>query len=289
MRSTLRGAALLPVLLSFPLAACAQTVNYPNIEGPRYEGRHAIPDPDPVLRVVTFNVKWGKQVDAVIELLRTTKELRDADLVFLQEMSSEGVEQVASALGYDYVYYPAVHHPVARQDFGNAVLTRWPIVEDRKIVLPERHRFRNMQRIAVGATVAIAGTPVRAYCLHLETPAGIEGPQRRHQVEAVLADAAAYPRVIVAGDFNNRTQVGALLKRAGYAWLTERIGHTISVFSWDHIFVRGLELRAPGSVGVVRVTHGASDHRPVWAELTLAQSSAAGLDAGWPESAVRKP
>jgi endonuclease/exonuclease/phosphatase family metal-dependent hydrolase len=274
-RARLLAATLLAVTAGVPLFACAHTINYSSPSGPRYAGHHAVPDPDPVLRVVTFNVKWGKQVDRVVELLRETPSLRDADLVFLQEMGPEGVERIAGALGYDYVYYPAVHHPVARQDFGDAILTRWPIAEDRKIVLPERNRFRNMQRIAVAATVTVAGTPVRVYCVHLETPAGIEAPQRRHQAETVLADAAPFPRVIVAGDFNNRNQVGPLFTRAGYTWLTERVGHTISVFSWDHIFVRGLALRAPGRVGVQKETRGASDHHPVWAELTLGASLAA--------------
>jgi endonuclease/exonuclease/phosphatase family metal-dependent hydrolase len=271
-----RALPLAALLACAPLAACAQTINYTSPAGPRYAGRHAVADPDPVLRVVTFNVKWGKEVDRVVALLRGAAELRDADLVFLQEMGPDGVEKVARALGYDYVYYPAVHHPVARQDFGDAVLTRWPIASDRKIVLPELHRFRNMQRIAVAATVTIAGVPVRVYCVHLETPVGIEAPQRRHQVEAVLADAAAYPRVIVAGDFNNRNQVGPLFEKAGYTWLTERAGHTISVFSWDHIFTRGLTLRAPGRVGVTRDNRGASDHHPVWAELALPASSSPG-------------
>jgi len=302
------------------LAGCAHAVNYPDPEGPRFEGRHAVPDPDPVLRIVTFNVKWGRRVDRVIDLLRETKALRDADLVCLQEMDPRGVERLAAALGYDYVYYPAAYHPRARQDFGNALLTRWPVLEDRKIVLPELHRFRRMQRIAVGATVAVGGTRVRAYCVHLETATAIEGPQRRHQVEAVLADAARYERVIVAGDFNNRKQVGALFTKAGYDWPTRRIGSTLSLWSWDHIFTRGLPLRAPGRVGVVKDTRGASDHRPVWAELIVEgvgtagrlrpcarthrrpgpgtprlprarvqSDSAPALKAGWPPSAVRNP
>ena len=290
MRCPTRAGALplAAVLACAPLAACAQTINYASPAGPRYTGHHAAADPDPVLRVVTFNVKWGKEVDRVVELLRTAAELRDADLVFLQEMGPEGVEKVAGALGYDYVYYPAVHHPVAKQDFGDAVLTRWPIAADRKIVLPELHRFRKMQRIAVAATVTIAGTPVRVYCVHLETPVGIEGPQRRHQVEAVLADAAAYPRVIVAGDFNNRNQVGPLFEKAGYEWLTEDVRGTISLWTWDHIFVRGLALRGPGRVGVVRDTRGASDHHPVWAELAPPQSAGRVPAKGdRPASAVR--
>lgn len=271
------------------LTGCAHTINYLDPQGPRFEGRHAVPDPDPTLRVVTFNVEWGKKVDRVIDLMRTTPSLRDADLMCLQEMDPRGVERLAAALGYDYVYYPAVFHPRAHQDFGNALLTRWPILEDRKIVLPERNRFRDMQRIAVGATVAVAGLPVRAYCTHLETASGIEAPQRRHQVEALLADAAPFERVILAGDLNNRDQVGRLFTRAGYQWLTKDVGHTILLWSWDHIFARGFTLRAPGSAGVVKDAKGASDHRPVWADLAPLQRDADAPSAGRPASAQRNP
>src|SRR5262245_17259052 len=141
-----RGA--LVVAAALVLAGCANVTNYLDPQGPRYEGKHAVPDPDPVLRVVTFNVEWGKRIDRLAELLREPP-LRDADLVCLQEMDPRGVERVAATLGYDYVYYPAVFHPRAHQDFGNALLTRWPVLEDRKLILPERNRFRDMQRAAV--------------------------------------------------------------------------------------------------------------------------------------------
>jgi endonuclease/exonuclease/phosphatase family metal-dependent hydrolase len=259
------AAAAAPLLAA--LAGCAHALNYTDPAGPRYTGRHAVADPDPVLRVVTWNVEWGREVERVAEQLRTQPPLRDADLVFLQEMDPRGVERLAAELGYDYVYYPAAYHPRARQDFGNAVLTRWPVLEERKLVLPELNRFRRMQRAAVAVTVAMGGVRVRAYSVHLDTPAGIDGLQRRHQVQALLADAAPYEHVIMAGDFNNRRQVSGIMEAAGYDWLTPNVGHTVRLWSWDHVFVRGLALSAPGRVGALRDRHGASDHRPVWAEL----------------------
>jgi endonuclease/exonuclease/phosphatase family metal-dependent hydrolase len=56
-----------------------------------------------------------------------------------------------------------------------------------------------------------------------------------------------------------------VLTRAGYRWTTELAGPSIPVFSWDHIFVRGLAPADPASVGVVARVHGASDHHAVWA------------------------
>ena len=73
-----------------------------------------------------------------------------------------------------------------------------------------------------------------------------------------------------------------LLTRAGYTWLTEHVGRTEVIWSWDHLFVRGLALAAPGRVGRLRDVRGASDHHPVWAELELAAPAALSPSAARP-------
>ncbi len=84
-------------------------------------------------------------------------------------------------------------------------------------------------------------------------------------MQTILADAARFTGpVVIAGDFNSYG-IGVFLERHGYRWLTRDIGPTISFFTWDHIFVRGLAPAGQGRAGVVRANHGASDHRPVWA------------------------
>jgi len=250
--------------------ACASTTNYPDPAGPRYSGVHtkASTPRESGLRVVTFNVKYGRQAAAAAELLKTEPRLAGADVIALQEMDEASTELIARALAMNYVYYPAALHPVARKNFGNAVLSRWPLEDDVKIPLPHRGRLRKSLRIAVGATMRIPGRePVRVYSVHLETPAGISGRSRRDQAEAILADAAGHARVIVAGDFNSRG-ILELFERTGFRWLTRRIGPTISRFSWDHVAVKGLKLRDCASVGTVPGARKVSDHRPVWADLT---------------------
>jgi endonuclease/exonuclease/phosphatase family metal-dependent hydrolase len=93
--------------------------------------------------------------------------------------------------------------------------------------------------------------------------------QREEQIDVVLADAAMTPcPVVIAGDFNSKG-IGRYLERKGFAWPTEKVGSTITVFSWDHIFTRGLGVPDSDVAGKVRDIHGASDHRPVWARLKL--------------------
>jgi endonuclease/exonuclease/phosphatase family metal-dependent hydrolase len=110
---------------------------------------------------------------------------------------------------------------------------------------------------------------VRVYSVHLETPAGLGPGGRRDQARVILADAAGYERVIVAGDFNGQGAAQDVFVPGGLFWVTRGIGRTIARFSWDHIFVRGF--RPPPdcrSAGTVPNAFKASDHLPVWAVLS---------------------
>jgi endonuclease/exonuclease/phosphatase family metal-dependent hydrolase len=260
-----RSLALAAVVLA---AGCASARNYPDPSGPRFAKVLAAPATASAgLRVVTFNIKYGREAAAAAALLQSDPRLAGADVIALQEMDEASTEVIARALSMNYVYYPASKHPVAGKNFGNAVLSRWPLEDDVKLVLPHIGRLRKGQRIAVGATMRIPGRePVRVYSVHLETPVSISGEGRRDQAEAILADADRHPRVIIAGDFNSRGILNMFAGR-GYQWLTRRVGRTISRFSWDHIAVKGLALRDCASVGALATARKVSDHRPVWADL----------------------
>ena len=251
------------------LAACATARNYPDPSGPRFHGEFAGQQAPPTIKVVTLNVKYSRQIATVIQLLRELEPLRDADVIALQEMDDTGTEAIARALALNYVYYPGALHPKTGKNFGNALLTRWPVESDAKLVLPHPGRFRKMIRIAVAATIRIKDRPVRCYSLHLETPVAVSAAQRREQAAVVVKDAEPFDRVVVAGDFNNEAIVASVFQQAGFQWATRDIGNTISRFAWDHIFVRGLRLRDFASAAVVAEARGVSDHKPVWAELVL--------------------
>jgi len=251
-------------------AIACRTYNYASPLGPRYAGAGAttaLPVPltdSALLRVVTFNVQYAQHVDRAIALLESSAALRNADVIALQEMDAMGTQRIATALGMSYVYYPASVAPATGRDFGNAILSRWPIVADAKIVLPHRARFRGSERIATAATIRVGGTMLRVYSVHLGTKVEIEPGARRDQVRAIVADAAPYDRVVVGGDMNSHG-VGAEFRAAQFVWLTEHDSKTHLFFNWDHIFFRGVVAPDSARAGVVRDTLGASDHWPVWA------------------------
>jgi len=259
------------------LAGCAHTVNLLNPLSPKFEGSYAPPvttvDNGSRLRVVSFNIKLADQIDRAIEVLRTP-ELRNADVISLQEMDESGTERIARALSFNYVYYPGSIHPTRQRYFGPAILTRWPIVASRKVLLPYEAPVRHQRRTATAATIDVRGTCLRVYAVHLETQMRATDRDRQSQVDAILADAAGTKcPVVVAGDFNSKS-IGSYFEQKGYAWPTRDVGRTITWFSWDHIFTRGLGLPDSGGAGAVREVHGASDHRPVWASLVLSRESA---------------
>jgi endonuclease/exonuclease/phosphatase family metal-dependent hydrolase len=257
------------VVAAAVLSACATARNYPDPSGPRYHGEFAGQPAPPTIKVVTLNLKYARRTATAVQLLRQAEALKDADLVALQEMDDPGTAAIARALSLNYVYYPGAVHPNTGRDFGNAILARWPIEADAKLPLPHPGRFRKMRRLAVAATVRVRDVAVRFYSVHMETPGAVSGGQRQEQAAAIIADAASFDRVVVAGDFNNEGIVARAFRDAGYRWITREVDDTISHWAWDHIFARGLQLRDFASVGVLEEKRDVSDHKPVWAELVL--------------------
>ena len=262
---------LLELILAVAVTGCAPTVNLLNPDSPRFEGSFAPPvpaaDSSDTLKLVTWNVKLADNIGAAIEVLRGSV-LGQADILTLEEMDETGADRIARSLHLNYVYYPGSIHPTRHRYFGPAIFTRWPIEKSWKLLLPYEGGVRHQRRTATAALLRVGRTDIRVYAVHLETPYKSTRRRLQDQVDAILADASiATEPVVIAGDFNSQA-IGSYLEQRGFAWLTKHVGRTISFFSWDHIFVRGLP-RSPAAVGKVTQVHGASDHRPVWAKLRL--------------------
>lgn len=269
MRRTPLLSGSLLAALAIVTSACARATNYTDPRGPLYLTRHGgTPDASDRLRVVTFNIEHAREIDRAIEVLSETRRLRDADLVVLQEMDAPGTERIARALGMSSIYLPSTVHPRDGRDFGNAVLSRWPIEDGRKLLLPHASRIIGVRRAATVATVRVGGRRVRVYSVHLETMLRLGRHAREEQARTILADARTWgDPVIVAGDLNDR-RLARLFTAAGFEWLTRDVHDTAGPFDFDHVFVRGLRPASSSPAGT-EPARGASDHRPVWALMQL--------------------
>ncbi len=186
-------------------------------------------------------------------------------------MDEPGTRLIAEALGMTWVYYPNTVHRLSGRDFGCAILSRVTLHGDRKLMLPHASRFHGIRRAAVAASIDIGGRSVRIFNIHLATMVENGPGERREQLEAVLDDAGNFDRVILAGDFNS-PRIPLVAVRRGYAWPTRRIGPTNAIWAMDHVLLRGLSLDDAGAFGSVRDCLRASDHKPVWARLSLPPS-----------------
>ena len=267
-----------------------QTENYTDPAGPLFTGEAVLepqPAPDEIV-VVSYNLRYGEAITETIQAFQETLPLPEVDIVMLQEMDEAGVATIAEALGFNYVYYPA---SVAEDgdNFGNAILARWPISEPAKLILPGLHPLTGQQRTATRAVVHLGGTDVGTavrtdvgtavgtavlvYSTHIEvatTPIALRQGQFAAVTDDIPDDAT---HVIVGGDFNTVTGRGvkALVAQFGANDLdhaTDGLGPTFTRFglrpsATDHLFTRGFRTLDAGVLGDIT----ASDHFPVWARL----------------------
>ncbi|MFA6001416.1 MAG: endonuclease/exonuclease/phosphatase family protein [Thermoleophilia bacterium] len=253
------------------------TENFHIPDRPSYRASHASGEHrgGGEFKVLSWNIKFSRKIEAAIHELENRPELGDAGIMLLQEMDEKGVESIARALKYNYVYYPAsVHHRTSRK-FGNAVLARWPIVDSGKLPLPHPSPRTGQIRIAARVVVNIDGRRLLVYSVHTETFA-LDFTSRQEQFQALAEDVQheEYDQVLVGGDFNTikKKDIKALdrcFAAAGLKRVSSGIGPTLKAgfmeFSLDHIFARGLNA---GGGGAWKGT-SASDHYPVWQFLSF--------------------
>ena len=264
----LDGLALYGLLL-FLFVGCRPGLNYRDLTSPRYSGHAsglAAPSRSEVIRIVSFNIEYAKEAKRAAGVLRTGAPLRNADIILLQEMTAPATKLIADSLRMHYVYYPAIYNRIRRRDIGNAILSRWPIIEDAKLILPNRSRYAKTQRIATAATIKVGARSIRVYSTHFGTPADLGWRGRVEQLRAILDDASSYPAVVIGGDMNSK-DIGRIARESGYAWPTDTIPKSNDFGRLDHFFVRGLTMRGTAGTGTHRVPRSISDHSPIWIQL----------------------
>lgn len=230
----------------------------------------------PHVRVLTWNLKYGVEYHAAAELLRTHSLLRGADIVLLQEMDEVGTTHVAEALTADYAYASAARHAHTGRDFGNAIVSRWPMRGRAEIPLPHVARVSGQPRSATHAVVEVDGIEIAAYSVHTEIP--LLGFRRRvEQYDAVATHVRAIEQqhVVVGGDFNTLTRgsrraLATSMSSSGLRAVATPPAPSYRRHRWDlaldHVFVRGATVAAAGVLSPHEVG-ATSDHRPVWAVI----------------------
>lgn len=271
------------ILSCFLLSSCIssnKTTSFSDPQGPRYAklniaAAHLEADKK-IIKVVSYNIDLCKKIDSVRKFLQENPSLAGADIICLQEMNLAGLEFLSRELKYNYVYYPSAIHPGNNKDFGQAILSKWPIEQDQKILLPFsfQDRYIKIQKCAIGAVISVNNRKVTVFSAHLGVI--ISPEHRKKQVQEIIA---AIPptagRCVIAGDFNTYARIHTqavteTLARADFDLATENTGWTYKYWyllnhktALDYIFYKGLKLIRAGKIS----DRSRSDHLPVWADF----------------------
>ena len=234
---------------------------------------------DSTLTVVSFNIEFALRLDEAIREL-SSYPYKNADIILLQEMDERGTLYISEELEYNYLYFPMSRHPKHRKNFGNAILSKWPIMHPEKIILPHAQPLNRLKRGATSGIIKYGTIDIKVYSLHLETPV-LSRKKRLQQLQRTIDTMNASDHtdlIIFGGDFNSLfpqdvVEMVNLCQRNELEWNTRQIGHTLRKYNvirptLDHIFSKGFDLLAAGKTKKSL----ASDHFPIWAKLKINNS-----------------
>jgi len=235
------------------------------------------------LTVMTYNIHHAEGMDGKLDVARIGRVIakQKPDLVALQEVDAgakrtNGVMQpgeLARQLKMHHAYGPAMDFQGGK--YGNAVLSRFPIVETRVIALPHKPGDQREPRSAVATIVKLSSRREIAFVsTHFDHTS--RAPDRLEQAKALnqrLGDVRE--PAILAGDFNCDPE-SPPMQELESAWDLASDPEQLTCpadrprLRIDHVLVRP---RAAWKVIESKVVEEpiASDHRPVVVRLKLAK------------------
>jgi endonuclease/exonuclease/phosphatase family metal-dependent hydrolase len=227
-----------------------------------------------VIRVATYNVHGCVGSDGRRDPGRVANVISElgADVVALQEFTypaTVALDTRTPVVLTTLDRYECALGPT-RQDvtscFGNALLTRHPIVEVHRINLSMERRE---PRGALAATLDIDGTELHVLAAHL----GLRVRERRFQVRQILdyLDSVRHTWFVVLGDFNDwlpgRSVVHVLDSRLGRPERPRSFPVFWPMFALDRVWVHPARSLRRIRVHTTAAARKASDHLPVIAEI----------------------
>ncbi len=239
------------------------------------------------VRVLCYNIHWALGMDGKYDVGRIAAVINAAkpDLVALQEVDVgvkrsarvHEVRRLVELTGMAGRFGPTQHYEGGL--FGNAVLTKLPILDVEIHPLPYTEAAPKLQtypRGAIAVTVtAPDGKPLRFVSTHFQHNVPEDRTAEAEAINGLFAADGDGLRTILAGDMNAKPDedpIRILLQRWVHAG-DDPPSPTVPVVNptsrIDYIFYRSAADFRLKEARVV-AEEMASDHRPVFAELELA-------------------
>jgi endonuclease/exonuclease/phosphatase family metal-dependent hydrolase len=226
--------------------------------------------------VASYNIHQCRGVDGRRDPRRIAEVIHslEADVIALQEVDSwpglgtepAQMEFLAHTVGLRAISGPTIERIDGH--YGNALLTRLPILDVRKLDLTV---FRREPRGALDVLLDAGGGNLRVIATHL----GLLPSERRYQVQRILqsVDEDDGTATVLLGDINEWFVAARALR-----WLHARFGpgagartypSWLPMFKLDRIWARPDAALDRFRVHLTPVTRRASDHLPVSASIRV--------------------
>ncbi|MFH5805463.1 endonuclease/exonuclease/phosphatase family protein [Alienimonas sp. DA493] len=244
-------------------------------------------DPGREIRVLTYNIHHGEGADGRIDLERIAGVIlaTEADVVLLQEVDVKtqragGVDQakeLARLTGMHSAF--GANLPYAGGQYGNAILSRYPILSSQNHALPDGGAEPR------GALVAEVKIPGCGVCRVLSTHWDHRSEENRlasaHAMRALVAEWTE--PAILGGDLN-ATRDAESLKTLAKSWRLLGEGEAPTYPAADPNvqidFIATCSSRSSVSIDLTKSVaieeKVASDHRPFLAVLKIGASASGG-------------
>src|SRR6266550_1567021 len=250
---------LVPIVVGVPLAALLLT-----------PAPGASEDPRNTFRVMTFNIHQGfnavqsPSLDQIVDVIAH----ESPDVLLLQEVvrgwmideQHDALGVLAERLGMPYVFAPNIGDL-----YGNAILSRFPMTDVKRVHFALQPSLRHQPRGAVGVRIG----DVLIVTTHLDDIAD-SSAIRQEQVRTILREWDGEKVAIIAGDMNAEpgSLEMALLSEAGYGDLGEPARGTTMDDPPKRIdYIWGIGVNAQGPPNTAW-SLAASDHRAVVVNVT---------------------
>lgn len=176
-----------------------------------------MPNTEETIKIMTFNIASGQKLDGILDLELTASviEKTEIDIVGLQEVDQnfsqrsnfeDQTKWLADRLGMSMAYGPTISEETAggkraRRQFGNAVLSKYPIVKfhNHPLTRIKAEGKNSEQRGLLETVIAADGFHMAFFNTHLSLN---DEELEMHIEELLEITGQADMPVIIAGDFN---------------------------------------------------------------------------------------
>jgi len=171
------------------------------------------------MKLITWNIQWCRGCDGRVDparIVRSARDFADFDVLCLQEVASRFPDLPGSAGEDEYevlarllpqyeVVKGAAVDALApdreRREFGNAIVTRLPVLQVLRHLLPRPADpgVPSMQRMALETVLALPSGPLRVTTTHLEYYSATQRAAQVGRLRDLQVEAAGHPAAHLPG------------------------------------------------------------------------------------------